>query len=265
MVAIADRPAAASRTAQDKLAWRVEETCLNAFPSLQQVLLGGWLLRFAPGVSRRANSINPRRPRPPRFETALAAAELLYPAHGLPAIFRIPSLSDPALDRALAARGYTREGETCVLYGDLGGLAAAADAAVELLPAPAPAWLAAMAALQGHTAAQAGTYRRIVEAIAIPARFALLAEHGAPTALAYGAVHDRLLCYESVITDPRRRRRGLARRVIAALASWAREEGAAGACLQVEAGNTAARALYAGFGLTAELYRYHYRRAPAPA
>jgi N-acetylglutamate synthase len=65
-----------------------------------------------------------------------------------------------------------------------------------------------------------------------------------------------------VITDPRRRRQGLGYRVIAALAAWARESGAEAACLQVEAGNAPARALYQRFGLTTELYHYHYRREP---
>ena len=39
--------------------------------------------------------------------------------------------------------------------------------------------------------------------------------------------------------------------------------GATAACLQVEAGNTPARALYQSLAL-AELYRYHYRREPPP-
>ena len=81
-------------------------------------------------------------------------------------------------------------------------------------------------------------------------------------ALAYGAIHDRLLCYESVIADPRRQRRGYARRVIASLAAWAKDQGAEGACLEVEAHNTAALALYDLVGLKTELYRYHYRREP---
>ena len=42
--------------------WRIEETCFNAFPSLKQVILDGWLLRFSKGVSRRANSANPLHP-----------------------------------------------------------------------------------------------------------------------------------------------------------------------------------------------------------
>ncbi len=246
------------------LSWRIEEACWNAFPSLKQVLLGGWLLRFGEGLSRRANSVNPLRAECEDVAAAIAAAGAPDPGQGLPAIFRVPSIAELALDRELAMRGYASEGESCVLYGAIDAIklgAAAADPAVRLLPSPEAEWLTAMAALQGHTKAQSATYRRIVGAIALPARFALLAVDSAPAALAYGAIHDGLLCYESVITDPRHRRQGLARRAIASLASWARDSGATGASLQVEAGNAPARALYAGFGLN-ELYRYHYRRAP---
>jgi ribosomal protein S18 acetylase RimI-like enzyme len=246
-----------------RLPWRVEEACWNAFPSLQQVLLGNWLFRFSEGLSRRANSVNPLHPQCGDTAVAIAAGEALYHTQGLPVIFRVSSIVDPALDLELAARGYTSEGDSCVLYGAIDGLAAALDPAVRLWPSPEAEWLAAMARLQGHTPAQGAIYRRIVGAVALPARFALLAEGGAPVGLAYGAVHDGLLTYESVITDPALRRRGLARRVIASLAAWARASGATGACLEVEAGNAPALALYAGFGLGTDLYRYHYRREPA--
>jgi GNAT superfamily N-acetyltransferase len=245
------------------VAWKIEEVCFNAFPSLKQVLYGNWLLRFADGMTRRANSVNALRAECSGDDPAalIAAAEPLYRAQRLPAIFRTLSILDPALDQALTTCGYGTEGESCVLYGAIGALAAEADPAVRLVPRPEPDWLAAMAALQGHSPAQSAIYRRIVAAIAVSARFALLAVDGLPAALAYGALHDGLLCYESVVTDPQHRRQGLGRRVIAGLAHWASEAGAAGACLEVEAGNAPALALYAQFGL-AELYRYHYRRQP---
>jgi GNAT superfamily N-acetyltransferase len=246
---------------EGELSWRIEETCFNAFPSLRQVLYGDWLLRFSAGLSRRANSANPLRSECAGIAAAIMAAETLYRAQGLPTICRVPSIVDPALDRELAALGYASEGESCVLYGAIDALAASADPVVRLEEAPEPEWLRAMARLQNHTSAQHAIYRRIVGAIAIPARFALLIEDGMPAALAYGAIHDRLLCYESVITDPAWRRQGYSRRVIASLAAWAHDSGATGACLQVEAGNAPARALYRSFGL-AELYRYHYRREP---
>ena len=51
--------------------------------------------------------------------------------------------------------------------------------------------------------------------------------------------------------------------IVSALTAWGREQGAVGACLEVEADNAPARALYDAIGLKRELYRYHYRREPA--
>ena len=244
------------------LEWRVEETCLNAWPALRQVLLDGWVLRFSEGLTRRANSANPLRGSRETGNGLIAACEALYQRRQMPTIFRLPSIIDRDLDERLDALAYGLEGESCVRYGDLTAVEAASDPDVQLLSRPSREWFAAMAALQNHGAEQRRTFRRIVGAIAIPAAFAALAVDGEFVALAYGAIHDRLLCYESVITNPRRQRRGHARRVIASLAAWAAEQGAEGACLEVEAHNTAALALYDAVGLETELYRYHYRRAP---
>ena len=244
------------------LAWRVEETCLNAWPALRQVLLDGWVLRFSEGLTRRANSVNPLRGRREAGVGLIAASEVLYQRRQLPTIFRLPSIIDPDLDERLDEAGYSREGESCVRYGELTAVEAASDPDVQLLTRPTREWFAAMAALQNHNPEQRRTYRRIVGSLAIPAAFAALAIDGEFVALAYGAVHDRLLCYESIITNPRRQRRGYARRVIASLAAWAKDQGAEGACLEVEAHNAAALALYDLVGLKTELHPYHYRREP---
>jgi N-acetylglutamate synthase len=241
------------------LAWRVEETCLNAWPALREVVLDSWLLRFSAGLTRRANSANPLRP---VAQADMLACEALYRRLGLPTIFRVLTLIDPSLDERLAAAGYTREGESCVLYGAIGDIEAAPDPDMRLLSEATSDWFAAMAALQQHTEEQAATYRGIVGHVAIPTAFAALSADGGVVALAYGAIHNGLLCYESVITDSRRRRQGHGRRIITALAAWAKEEGAHGACLEVEASNLPARTLYEAIGLKSELYRYHYRREP---
>jgi len=245
------------------LAWRVEEACLNAWPALRQALLGGWVLRFSGGLTRRANSANPLGVERADFDALIGGCEALYHYHRQPTIFRLPSLIGPQIDEWLAARGYSSEGLSLVLYGTIDAMPAAPDPAVRLSPRPSAAWLAAMAALQQQTKRQSVLYRRIVAALAIPAAFATLADDDGIAALAFGAIHDGVICYESVVSDPRRRRQGHARRVIASLAAWAKEEGAAGACLEVEAANAPALALYAALGFR-ELYRYHYRRQPPP-
>jgi N-acetylglutamate synthase len=252
-------------TARARLAWRVEQTEMNAWPALGEIFLGDWLVRFAGGMSRRANSVNPLVADAVADDALIAACEAHYRRRRMPPIFRVATLLDPVTDRRLAARGYTAEGETVTLYGAIAGVAAGPDADVRLSPRPDPAWCAAMARLQGHSAAEARTYRRIARRIAIPAAFAALVVDGSPAALAYGALHDGLMCFESVVTDPAQRRRGHARRLLTRLALWGKNEGATGACLQVQADNAPAIPLYHSLGLETELYRYHYRRAPPTA
>jgi N-acetylglutamate synthase len=244
------------------LAWRIEEACLNAWPALLQVLFGGWVLRFSGGLSRRANSVNPLGIARPCPHGLIGDCEALYRRQRQPTIFRLPSLIGPRIDERLAARGYSSEGLSLVLYADLAAMPVARDPAVRLLSRPTAAWLGAMATLQRHSKKEAVLYRRIVGALAVPAAFAVLADDDGIAGLAFGAIHNALICYESVVTDPRRRRRGYAARVIASLAAWAGEYGVTGACLEVEAANSPARALYDRLGFT-ELYRYHYRREPA--
>jgi GNAT superfamily N-acetyltransferase len=253
----------AKTSADASLAWRVEETCLNAWPALREIVLDGWLVRFSEGLSRRNNSANPLSARSAISETAIAETAAFYRRHERPAIFRVPSIAAPAADKALAKAGFTAEAKTCVLHGAIEGLDATTDPAVTLLPRADRVWFQAMAALQGHTPEEAHTYRRIIGAISVPAVFAAIpGEDGRLVALAYGIIHSGMLCYESVVTDARQRRRGHARKIVTTLAGWAKAQGATDACLQVVAENTPAHALYDQIGLTGEVYRYHYRRAP---
>jgi N-acetylglutamate synthase len=248
----------------DALAWRAERALQLAWPALEEQTCGDWLARFAPGVSRRSNSANPRRADLRNIDGDIAACEAAFRRRGLPPMFRLPSIVSPAADERLARLDYTLEGESLTLYAGLApGAARAPD--VEISVRPHTEWLAAMAQLQRQTPAQAAIYRDVVEAIAIPAGFAGLRAEGEWAALAYGALHDGLLCCESVVADPQRRGRGFGRRLMTALLAWGAEQGARDVCLQVAADNAAGLALYRSVGMTSALYRYHYRRAPSGA
>jgi GNAT superfamily N-acetyltransferase len=246
--------------------WAAEEAAINGFPPLRQVVVDGWMLRFSRGVRRTANSATPLREPSADIGDVVAAGETLYRAQNLPVIFRIPSFVDPTADQQLAARGYTAEGESCIIEGPLDPIIASATPfdgidAVRLSPRPTDDWLAAMARLQGQNPEFHAGYREIVSSVTLPAAFAGLSVDGAAVALAYGVIHRRMLCFESVVTDTAHRRKGYSRRVLGALADWAQRNGASKATLQVEAHNTPGRTLYHSIGMTTELHRYHYRRA----
>ena len=131
----------------DALAHRVEEACLKGWPALHEIWLDGWLLRFAEGHTRRANSVNPMRPGNRDLREKIAECEAAYRAHGLPVIFRVSALTEPGVDEMLDTLGYgPPEDETCVIYRPL----AAADEltggdAYIIENAPSEQWLDAHA------------------------------------------------------------------------------------------------------------------------
>src|ERR1700719_2500210 len=245
------------------LAHRVEEACLKGWPALHEIWLDGWLLRFAEGHTRRANSVNPLRPSSRDFRGKIADCEAAYRTQGLPVIFRISALAERGLDEMLGALGYgPPEDETCVIYrplerGEING----GDVYV-CENAPSEQWLDAHARCTGNGETARRGQRKILQALSVPAGLAAArGADGSLASLAFGAVHDNLVCLNLVVTDPALRRRGLSRGAVAAVLAWACDRaGAEGACLPVGAANLPARALYRQLGFDTELYRYHYRR-----
>ncbi len=246
-----------------ELAWRAEQALNNAWPSLDDVRAGDWSARFGAGLTRRNNSANPRRADARLGEADILACEAAFDRWGLRRTFRLPSFLAPEIDWTLERAGYGREGETVTLFAPIDRLPDELDARTKVDPVPAPAWLSAKAAFSGLTAAESAIWSKVAARLVVPTGFAGLSEDGALASVAYGAIDDGLLCIEAVVTDPNRRGRGLGRGMLASLIAWGRDLGAMGACLQVQADNSAALALYASLGIGSELYRYHYRRAPA--
>lgn len=244
-------------------AWRVEEACLNAWPSSRQLLVDGYLLRAAGGPSKRQNSVNPLRgsgaPEP-----AIEAAGAIYARLGQRAIFRVPTIA-PQMEPLLARRGYTVLDETCTLVRDLDDLPAEPDPAVAVAAAPGDAWLALRDGINRADPAAVLAFRETVAALALPRAFAAAEAEGGIGAIAFGVLDREWLVIESVAVPAPLRGRGHGRRAVGALLHWGRAQGAGAACLQVVAANTPARALYRALGFTRELYRYHYRAASEPA
>src|SRR5215218_6901394 len=93
----------------------LEELSINAWPSLDMIVYDGWLLRFANGYSRRANSVNPLYPSMLDVNEKISCCEQIYEGRGLPIVFKLTDAAQPdGLGAALARRGYVEEARTSV-------------------------------------------------------------------------------------------------------------------------------------------------------
>lgn len=77
---------------------RIEEASLNSWPDLQQMLFDGWIIRFAGGYTKRANSVTPVYPSEIPLQEKIAFCEKLYQDQHLPTTFRLPSFSATSID-----------------------------------------------------------------------------------------------------------------------------------------------------------------------
>jgi len=250
-----------SGTGEDALHWRVEAACRAAWPASAELDLAGWRLRFASGHSRRANSANPAGWDAAALEIVLPFIEAAYAARGLPPVIRLPALF-PAdqlrrFEAVLQERGYLPEGDSPTLLADLPQIPMRMDPDVAIRPLPDADWLALQAQWQGWDAATLEKYQAIVTNVAPPAGFMTLSHAGA-AALAFARITERMACLCSMVSDPARRRQGHGKRLLGAALAWAIREGADSACLQVEADNAPALALYRAMGFTRTLYAYRY-------
>jgi GNAT superfamily N-acetyltransferase len=242
---------------------RVERAAAAAWPASRTESTAGWLLRHTPGVPRRRSNsaLPPAADRHP--ERTLAAVETFYAAAGLPSTIQVsPAERQPALDAALAVRGYRREAPTLVLTAPLSAVATDQPAERPVPPVviddtASSAWLAAYQALNGPADTSA-VAERVLARVPSPAAFARLAADGEDAAIGLFVADGEWAGLFCMATDPRHRRRGLARAVLAAGARWAAARGCARLYLQVEQDNIAARHLYARAGFT-HSHSYHYR------
>jgi ribosomal protein S18 acetylase RimI-like enzyme len=236
----------------------MEEAALNAWPALQTLVYDGWLLRFANGYTKRANSVVPLYAGTRPLEAKIAYCERVYRQHQQPMIFRLPSFVERVheLDAALAARGYQYLDETIVQLSDLRHASyTQSDRAHTLLNADH--WLPIYHGMEKGRADRA-THARILTAIMSPTCYIAVrdVQH---VACGLGVCDRGYVGLFDMVTDAAHRRRGYGMEVVRSLLAWGQEHYDADfAYLQVMADNLPAISLYGKFGFE-ECYRYWYR------
>lgn len=246
----------------ERLCSRVEDAGLNASAPPAQRWLDGWLLRTLPGKARRARCVNAMREGLLPLAERIALAEAVCRSDGVPLIFRVTPFTQPAdLPRQLADHGFVAVDETLVMI-------AASFPATSPLPLPAgvqaealdgAAFADAVGALRGSPHEHRSSHAQRLKMSPVPYRGLVLrrTDDGAVLACGQAATEAGLVGLYDIVTAEHVRKQGLASRLCERLLSLGASLGATMAYLQVEAGNTAALAVYRRLGF-AEAYRYHY-------
>lgn len=235
----------------------------RGWPSIERESVGPWTLRFAAGVTNRANSVLPAgRVDAATLPSAVDAAERAYQDRGLPTVFQVSPATHPALPAELEARGYREHSATSILVADREGIAAAFDErAITVAAAPSPAWMDLWWSVDGRGDDAA---RAVAEQILTggPALYASSGDPERPDAVARLAVVGGWGGLFAVATRPESRRRGHAAALIRGVAAAAGPHGVDRFWLQVMADNAGALALYESLGFVAAS-SYTYWSEPA--
>jgi len=236
----------------------IERHSLAAWPGLAQSRIGGWVLTFGDGHTKRANSACLPQPDLGDPIKDIDAVIDAYARVGAPPLFRITQITtNDGVQQDLKQRGYGQFDETLVQIADLSRDDAPPPADVTTRRAAAPGWRRELALAQGLGEASARAQDRFLDRIQGDAIYAAAMDRGVPVAWGMGVVADGILGLFNIVTTASHRGRGHGGRLVRALLAEGRTLGAQTAYLQVGVANPAARGLYARLGFH-DHYRYVY-------
>ncbi|WP_426450753.1 GNAT family N-acetyltransferase [Paenibacillus sp. S-38] len=238
-----------------------EEWAMNAWPCLRTLAVDGWLLRWAEGYTKRANSVQPLYPAHRPLGEKIREAEAFYRRLELPVIFKMTAASEPSgLDEELERRGYALVEPVSIQTLRLGetDLPQPGHSEMELSPVLTEAWLSSFLAMNPSHAPHKETIRHLFTGMLAEGCFAALKVNGETVACGLSVLHGGVAGLFDIVTGPAYRRRGYGESLILHLLHWGRERGAHASFLQVLAENEPAVRLYAKLGFT-EQFRQWYR------
>lgn len=238
----------------------LEQRLVNAWPAFEVQTCEGWLLRFASGYSKRANSATPLVPGAGLDGALLDHIAAQFLRESIRPTFRLTGMEAPGTDELLAARDFAAIEPSLAMTRAIPD-ETEPDPHVLLQPSVSPAWVRETAASYGGSKANDALLNGIVSRIRQPAAFAALDLDGEHVAWGLGVAERGWIGLYDIVVAPDLRGIGLGRRVVMSLMAWGRGEGATRAYLQVREDNVVARSLYEGLGFDLA-YRYTHRIMP---
>ncbi|MCL1862655.1 MAG: GNAT family N-acetyltransferase [Defluviitaleaceae bacterium] len=236
-----------------------EELSMNGHPALQTQFYDGWVLRFANGYTKRANSINPLYPSAINLETKIAECEKRYSTYDLPIIYKLTDAADPNLDKLLSEQGYTiTDDSSYVMEMDL----QSRDFSMgdcELTNHIDNVWLDSYFEFAEYTdKVKIMTARQIFENTKVAAICGRIVKSGVPVAFGVAVIERGFVGFLDIVVNKMQRGKGYGLEICQSLLSSSKDLGAHTAYLQVVQNNNIAVNLYNKIGYKT-IYSYWYR------
>ena len=238
---------------------KLEEIALNAWPALETIQLDGWVIRYAHGVTKRSNSVNPIYESVQNINEKIDFCEKFYRSKAIPVCFKITEIAQPSgLDEMLDARGYAHKFDVLILVKDISKFNGDIDENIHLLEDTDDLWLDHYIKMNGSKPTDKPVYKQIIDNIQFPKCLFTLTLNEFVIGCGLGVVEDKFIGLFDIVIDPQYRNQGFGKLLVENILKWGKSKGADTAYLQVLADNTPAIRLYEKVCFKEE-YRYWYR------
>jgi N-acetylglutamate synthase len=238
---------------------KIEELSMNAWPSLQTNIYDGWIIRYANGYTKRANSINPLYNSEENLRKKIKYCEKLFINKGLPIVFKLTQQSKPNdLDNELAKKGYKKIDLTSVQLLDLNKFNDVKDDKFIFDTDLTDNWLQVFCEFSNIKEKERLTLKKMLINSSVNNYYFKLIKDGNIIACGLGVKENIYFGLFDIIVDEKLRGKGYGAKLLHEMLSFAKRNLAQKAYLQVVSNNTPARKLYEKIGFK-EIYKYWYR------
>jgi RimJ/RimL family protein N-acetyltransferase len=238
----------------------IEELSMNARPSIQTILLDGWILRMANGYTKRANSVNPLYSFDNSLDEKIKYCENIYQKNNLPTVFKIIDCAEhKKIDQRLEQLNYEKRDLTSVQLLDNIAQEHYEPAKININIPFTEEWKNCF-----YHCGKIDTIKTIetIELMLKNIKGDIITVHKKEkefTGCGYGIIEKAFAGIFDIIVKEEYRGQGYGKEIVKTILTKAKEAGAEKAYLQVVNNNTIAKELYKKLGFK-EIYKYWYRK-----
>jgi N-acetylglutamate synthase-like GNAT family acetyltransferase len=239
----------------------IEELTMNAWPSLQTILLDGWIIRMADGYTKRSNSVNPIYNFENNLDKKINYCENIYRSNNLPIVFKIIDCKEhKIIDKKLEKLNYDKIDLTSVqIYNKIEQINSK-SVNIIIDDKFTEDWKSCF--YQCNNIENLET-KKTIENMLKNIRHKIISVYKVENKIfvgcGYGVIENGYIGLFDIIVKDEFRGNGYGKEIVKTILARAKENGINKAYLAVVNNNSTAKNLYKNIGFK-EIYKYWYRK-----